>query len=97
MTIAMLGGISEGGWLVIVGFGLILCLAVFTIAVVFLANRLSGPDAPDCDGPDPDPLKRLKAIEEELKTLKTILRRHGIVPSPRENPSPPLHIKRDSA
>ncbi len=96
MTIAMLGGISEGGWLVIVGFGLILCLVVFIISIVFLANRLSdSPDSPDCDGTDPD--QRLKAIEQDLQAIKTTLKRQGIMPSPRENPSPPLHIKRDSA
>lgn len=89
MLIAL--ALSEGSWLIIVGFGLILCLAIFTIAVVFLANRLSPDQPPDSCG------ERLEAVEKDLATIKLTLRRQGIMPSPRDNPSPPLHIKRGSA
>ncbi len=94
MPIAMLGGISEAGWLVIVGLGLILCLVVFTISIVFLASRLG---EPECEPTEPEPGKRLESLEKELQAMKTTLKRQGIMPSPRDNPSPPLHIKRDSA
>jgi hypothetical protein len=94
MPIAMLDGVSEASWLIIVGFGLILCLAVFTIAIVFLANRLSDHDPPE----HPECGERLEALERELQTIKLVLKRTGILPSPRDNPSPPtMHIRKGSA
>jgi len=78
-------GISEAGLLVIVGLGLILCLVVFIIAIVFLANRLT-PDE-----------SRMNLIEADLDRIKKTMRRNGMQLSERDIPSPPLHINKGSA
>ena len=85
----LLAQISEAGWLVIIGLGLILCLVVFIIAVAFLASRLS---------PDSDTEVRLKAIEDNLKMVNDALKKEGIKVSPHDRPSPPpFRINRGSA
>jgi len=85
----------DASWLISIGIGLILCLAIFIVAIVFLASRMK--DVSDVAALDSLTV-RLKTLEAERDEMRSALRRHGILKSRRDTPSPPpYHISEDSA
>ncbi len=83
----LLSQLSEAGWLVIIGSGLIVCLMAFTIAVVFLASRLTSVSD---EG-------KVAELEADMKQVMDSLKRHGILKSPRDITSPPPYRVKGSA